>query len=1097
MAVVCPRCGEENPDRARFCMACSEPLDGGVPAREERKVVSVLFVDLVGFTAASESADPEDVRARLQSYHARAKAEIERFGGTVEKFVGDAVMAAFGAPVAHEDDAERAVRAGLIILDAMAELELEARAAVNTGEAVVALAARPELGEGFVTGDVVNTAARLQSAASPGALLAGEQTYWATRHAIDYEPLEPVSAKGKAEPVPVWRAVGARSRLGIDLEPSRATPFVGRDDELEVLRQVYARALRESACHLVTLVGEPGIGKSRLTAELREHVDAQPELVYWRQGRCLPYGEGIALWSLGEIVKAHAGILESDDPATTRAKLAATVEPLFASTSERAWIEGELARLVGAAEGEAAAEREQSFAAWRAFLEAVAAQRPFVLVIEDLQWADATLLEFVEHVVAWATAVPLVVLCTARPELFELNPAWSGGTRNATTISLSPLSNNDTARLIGALLERSVLPAETQQRLLERAGGNPLYAEQFVQMLRERPGDDVPVPETLQALIAARLDTLTPERKALLQDAAVFGKVFWSGALAAVGGVDHRAVRDGLHELVRRDLVRPSRLSSVEGQAEFAFGHGLLRDVAYAQIPRAVRAGKHTAAADWIEAVAGDRVAEYAELLAHHLREALTLARAAGVDTGPLADRARRYFVLAGERASGTDIRRARALFEQALELTPTGHPERGRVLAAFVEFAEPALSANELIAMLDEALGELRAVDDEVGVGNALLLLSSQAWFAAETARASQLLDDALELLERHQPGPELAHAYTTAAGRAAISGDSQAALELAAKAMQLAEELGLGHQSSRALQFRGIARCDLGDFGGLDDLREAVRVAVDHAWTRAAGVGFNNYGSWVWLMSGADEALPVYREGIEFSQRRGAGRVGMWTLAESTWPLFDAGLWDELLAAVRTIEQDAEKYAPGQSLLIGLTCKARVLFYRGDLDGAAAISADVLPRAREVGDAQVLVPALSVAALTEADPHAAVALVEEALVAGYALYPDMARVCVRNGELEVAKRMAEVDSKAPARMQHIAATVQAMLAETRGEREEAGRLYDDAVRRWTEHPFLLERGLCLLGSARATGDDAATREAGEIFRSLGARALESEAAA
>jgi predicted ATPase len=252
---------------------------------------------------------------------------------------------------------------------------------------------------------------------------------------------------------------------------------------------VYARALRESACHLVTLVGEPGIGKSRLTAELREHVDAQPELVYWRQGRCLPYGEGIALWSLGEIVKAHAGILESDDPSTTRDKLAATVEPLFPSTAERAWIEGELARLVGAAEGEAAADRDQSFAAWRAFLEAVAAQRPFVLVIEDLHWADSTLLEFVEHVVAWATAVPLVVLCTARPELFELHPAWSGGTRNATTISLSPLSSDDTARLIGALLERSVLPAETQQRLLERAGGNPLYAEQFVQMLRERPGD--------------------------------------------------------------------------------------------------------------------------------------------------------------------------------------------------------------------------------------------------------------------------------------------------------------------------------------------------------------------------------------------------------------------------------------------------------------------------------------------------------------------------------------------------------------------------------------------------------------------------------
>src|SRR6266540_323960 len=615
-------------------MACTAPLAVEAPGREERKVVSVLFVDLVGFTAASEAADPEDVRTRLQAYHARAKAEVERFGGTIEKFVGDAVMAAFGAPVAHEDDAERAVRAGLAILDAMAERELEARAAVNSGEAVVALAARPELGEAFVTGDVVNTAARLQSAAPAGGLVAGEQTYWATRHTIEYESLEPVTAKGKAEPVAVWRALRARSRFGIDLEPSRETPFLGRDDELEVLRQVYARTQRESACHLVTVVGEPGIGKSRLAAELREYVDAQTELVYWRQGRCLPYGEGIAVWALGEIVKAHAGLLESDDPATAREKLARTVEPLFASPTERAWIVRELARLVGAGEGEISGEREESFAAWRAFLEAVAAQRPLVLVVEDLHWADDVLLEFLEHLVDWAVGVPLLVLCTARPELHELHPAWSGGTRNATTISLSPLSSQDTARLIAALLERSVLPAETQQQLLERAGGNPLYAEQFVQMLRERPGDDaVPVPETLQALIAARLDTLGAERKSLLHDAAVVGKVFWSGVVAAVGGRDERAVRDGLHELVRRELVRPSRLSSVEGQSEFAFGHGLVRDVAYAQIPRAARAGKHEAAARWIEEIAGDRVADHAELLAHHYREALSLARAAGLET--------------------------------------------------------------------------------------------------------------------------------------------------------------------------------------------------------------------------------------------------------------------------------------------------------------------------------------------------------------------------------------------------------------------------------------------------------------------------------
>jgi len=1078
-------------------MSCSAALDAAVPAREERKVVSVLFVDLVGFTAASESADPEDVRARLQAYHACAKAEVERYGGVLEKFVGDAVMAVFGAPVAHEDDAERAVRAGLAILDRVAELELEARAAVNGGEAIVALAARPELGESFVTGDVVNTAARLQSAAPPGELVVGEQTYWATRHAIDYEELEPVEAKGKSERVSLWRAREARSRLGVDLEPSRATPFVGRDDELEVLRQVYARALRESVCHLVTLVGEAGIGKSRLVAELRDHVDAQAELVYWRQGRCLPYGEGIALWSLGEIVKAHAGILESDDPARVREKLAATVEPLFSTTGERAWIEGELARLVGAAEGEATGDRDESFAAWRTFLEAVAAQRPLVVVVEDLQWADAVLLEFVEHAVAWATAVPLVVLCTARPEFHELHPAWSGGTRNATTISLSPLSNDDTARLIGALLERSVLPADTQRTLLERAGGNPLYAEQFVQMLRERPGDDVPVPETLQALIAARLDTLSPERKSLLQDAAVVGKVFWSGALAAMDGRDERAVRDGLHELVRRDLVRPSRHSSVEGQAEFAFGHGLVRDVAYAQIPRALRADKHAAAAAWIEEIAGDRVSEHAELLAHHYGEALTLARAAGADTATLEDGARRYLVLAGERAGAVDVRRARALLEQALALTPASHPRRGRMLTALVEHAEPTLSMSEQSALLEEALGELRATGDEIGIGKANLLQSSQAWFSGDMVRAQRLQSETIELLERHDPGPELAQAYATQAGRTAIAGDPRHALEWADKSMRLAEQVGTATVAARALQFRGIARCDLGDFGGLDDLKEAVRLAVERAWTREAGVGFNNYASMLFLAEGPDRALAVYSEGVEFARRRGAGRVAMWSMAESTWSLFDLGRWDDLLEAVASIEEDADKHGVGQSLLIALTSKARVLFYRGDLDGAAAISADVLPRAREVRDPQILVPALSVAALVEERHDAAVALVEELIGTDWALYPDSARICVESGALGVAERMTVLNERAMTRTQHVAATVQAMLAEARGEREQAGRLYADAVRRWTEYPFLLERGLCLLGVARATDDASAAGEAAEIFRSLGAHDLASEAAA
>jgi class 3 adenylate cyclase len=1076
-------------------MVCAEPLAEAElrPAREERKVVSVLFVDLVGFTAASESADPEDVRARLQAYHARAKAEVERFGGTIEKFVGDAVMAVFGAPVAHEDDAERAVRAGLAILDAVDELELEARAAVNTGEAVVALDARPELGQGIVTGDVVNTAARLQGAAPPGSLVAGEQTYWATRHTIDYEPLEPVTAKGKAEPVRLWRSLGARSRFGIDLEPAGTTPFLGREAELDLLRQAYARTLRESACHLVTLIGEPGIGKSRLVAELRQWVDAQPEIVFWRQGRCLPYGEGIALWALGEIVKAHAGILESDDPETAREKFATAVEPLVPNASEQAWIAGELAGLVGA--GEPGGARDESFAAWRAFLEAVAAQRPLVVVVEDLHWADATLLEFLEHLVDWSVSVPLLVLCTARPEIHEVHSAWSGGKRNATTISLSPLTSEDTARLLATLLERTVLPAETQQELLERAGGNPLYAEQFVRMLRERPaGAEAAVPETVHALIAARLDTLGPERKALLQDAAVIGKVFWSGAVGAVGGVDERTVREGLHELVRRELLRPSRLSSVEGQAELAFGHGLVRDVAYAQIPRAARASKHEAAARWMEGIAGERVGDYAELLAHHYREALALSRAAGVETEAVQDGARRFLWLAGERAWAIDADRSDAHFAEALALTPPGHPERGRLLAAWAEASELV----DGIPMLEEAVAELQATDDQVGLGKAMLVLSRSHWVRGNAALADALLDDAVALLEQHEPGPELAHAYSLCAARGAIGGDPEAGLEWAEKGIALADRLGLENFVQRTRQFRGIARCELGDLGGVDELRDSLRVSVERGLTQEANIGFNNYANWLWLSEGADDALPVYREGIAFNERR--GRRALWHRAEMTWPLFDAGGWDEILKIARLIEDEASESGRGQPLLMALTSKARVLAYRGRTKEAETIARELLPQARVVKDPQILLPALSLAALVEPAADGALGVIEEMLEVespDNPLYPDSARVCVRHGALELAERMIRTDERAAPRALHVSVTIQAILAEARKERDEAARLYADAVRRWTEYPFVLERGLCLLGLSQATGDPAPAEEARAVFRALGAEALESAAAA
>jgi class 3 adenylate cyclase len=491
-----------------------------MPGREERKVVTILFTDLVGSTAMAEGRDPEDVRAILTPYYARLREQIEQRGGTVEKFIGDAVMAVFGAPVAHEDDPIRAVLAGLAIRDSIGE-DLQIRTAVHTGEALVALDANPALGEAFVSGDVVNTAARLQSAAPVNGILVGESTWRATRHVIDYRDAEPVEAKGKSQPVPVWEAVAAHSRLGTDVEQVHTTELVGRERELFLLEDALARCRSEETAQLVTLVGVPGIGKSRLVAELMSRLDDAPELYWWRQGRSLPYGESRSVWALGEIVKAQAGIFETDDVETVHGKLDAMLGELLADVEERRWVAANLHTLAGLAGtgDESSDRRTEAFAAWRRLFEALAEQRPLVLVFEDLHWADDTLLDFVDHLAEWVSGVPVLLVATARPELLDRRPGWGGGKRNATTLSISPLSETETARLLANVLDRAVLDAETQQAVLRRAEGNPLYAAEYARMLADHEGDDLPLPETVQGLIAARIDGLPAPEKSLLQDA--------------------------------------------------------------------------------------------------------------------------------------------------------------------------------------------------------------------------------------------------------------------------------------------------------------------------------------------------------------------------------------------------------------------------------------------------------------------------------------------------------------------------------------------------------------------------------------------------
>jgi class 3 adenylate cyclase/tetratricopeptide (TPR) repeat protein len=1117
----------------------ADPRPPGSPLLEldeERKVVSILFVDLVGFAARSDRADPEDVRATLRPYYTCVRRELARWGGTVEKFIGDAVMAAFGAPVAHEDDAERAVRAALRVVHAVQELnaaepglELALRAAVTTGEAVVARGTRPVEGEGIATGDVVNTAARLQAIAPVGTVVVDEATYRTTRHLVDYVTLEPVPVKGKPEPIRVWQARSALSRYGAD--PAQATPslFIGRSHELALLKAMYARATREASVQLVTVTGQPGVGKSRLVREFRAFVDWQPERTRWRQGRCLPYGDGITFWALGEIVKGQAGILESDTPHEASDKLTAAIGAIVEDATEREWLKTRLASLVGAsAPGVGTpAGRSESFAAWRRFLEAVAADRPLVLVFEDVHWAGAALLEFVEYLVDWAASLPLLVVCTTRPELFERHPGWGGGKRDSTTISLSPLSREETGRLIAAHLAEAALPDETQVALLERAGGNPLYAGEFARMLADRrmverrgqtmqlaAGADIPVPETVQAVIAARLDTLPAERKALLHDAAVVGRVFWVGALAFMSGLDERTVEQGLRTVARKELLRPVRISSVKGQAEYSFGHLLIRDVAYQQIPRAARVRKHRAAAAWIERLAGDRVTDHAEILAHHYGQALQLARAAGLDDDAqeLEAQARRFLIMAGDRALEFDARKAEAFYGQALELCPPRHPERAPLLVKSAEAALVGGRLSEAQRDFEEAIVEFRAREERRGAGEAMVRLSRAYWFRGETDRKRALLAQAIDLLEREPPSRELALAYTDTAADHMVAQRSKDCAMWSEKALALARELGLDAEAIRARQLRGLARCQLSDVaGGLADLREALRLSLDLGLGNETIRSYGNLGDWVWIAEGPAQGLEVKRAGIEFGERRGLTLPVMWARAETLWPLFDLGQWDDLLRIAGDLVEWDGRQGGGQVTVVALTYEAYVFVRRGELRQAQALAEEFLPRAREIRDPQVLVPAVLVVSLLEharGNHSTAVRLIEEIVevtrdrpVFRTRYLPEALRVCVAAGAIRLAEGLLDTAVHRAARHRYSMLTGRAVLTEAQGSHDAASALYGEVAEQWADYGFALERGQAALGAGRCLvalgrGQEAAGRlvEARTAFDALRAGPLLAE---
>jgi len=1113
--VACTACGRDLEGAFAFCPFCGapqRPTQGGEVG--ERRVVTVVFCDLVGFTSTSERADPEDVDRMLRAYFALARRLIESYGGVVEKFIGDAVVGVFGVPVSHEDDPERAVRAALRIAEDAESVTtpsgeaLRLRLGVNTGEVLVRRGVAPGAGEGFLAGDAVNTASRLQSLAPPMGVVVGASTYEATAAVFAYTELPPAEVKGKSGLVHVFQALHPLSRFGTDLTRVHDGPFVGREVDQAILQGMFEKAVAASSAQLVLVVGEPGIGKSRSVAELFRYVDARPGLVSWRQGRCLPYGDGITFWALGEIVKAHAGILESDQPAVAAAKL----EAVLPTGADRAWLRQRLLPLVGV-EGAPAVGREELFTAWRRFLESLAEENPAVLVVEDLHWADPAMLAFVADLADRAVGVPLLVVGTARPELFDRHPAFATGLTNVNRINLEPLSASESARLVTALADGAHLPADVERALLERAGGNPLFVEEYVRLLRDRDllhetaaaGDVPALPDSVQALIAARLDTLEPGERALLGDAAVVGKVFWVGALAAMGGRDLPEISHQLHELSRRQLVRLSRRPSIEQETEYAFWHVLTRDVAYAQLPRDARARRHVAVARWMEAATGERVEDVADILAHHYATAVELLTAAGrsEEAEGLRDPAVRFLTLAGHRALGLDISAALVAFERGLALIPEPSDLKAPLLLGFAEAASAAARFPEARRAAAEAAALFAARGDRPSQARALRLEAWPAFRMGDNVTRHELNEQALALLESLPPSQEYVEALAALAGDEALRGHNERALELTTTALRVADENGLDPTGAYAR--RGLALCNLGDRAGMADLRTAMELAGEHGGGPEGMTAHTNLSSLAGFFDGPQAQLDRAQEALAFARARGNTLVESWMSFDLLDATASLGRLDEVLDAIAV---QIEQVPAGDDirLLMARGSRLRAVLVKGEAERASDSLDWLEATAVRLADPQWRASVLtSVACAHAALGHRAQAASLLDGLAGDAqvkadsslaiVLPDLVRAALLLGDLGLARRLvADVPPRWPY-TDHALCHCRAMILEESGDLEEAAAAYEESVRRWRDFGVVTETAFALLGLGRtllALGrpDDAGPplRQARELFADMNA---------
>ncbi|MFI5254966.1 MAG: adenylate/guanylate cyclase domain-containing protein [Candidatus Limnocylindrales bacterium] len=1123
LAFLCPSCGHAVPPEDRFCGECGTPVSAPElpPANfetaapeSERRLVTVLFADLVGFTAASEARDPEDVREFLSRYFETAREIVGRYGGTVEKFIGDAVMAVWGAPVANEDDAERAVRAALDLVEAVPALTvgsvggLALRAGVLTGEAAVNLAAQ---GQGMVAGDLVNTASRLQAAAGPGQVLVGEGTWQAASEAIAFEPAGDQVVKGKALPVPAWRAmrVVARRR-GVGRAAGVEPPFVGRDHELQLLKDLYHATVRESRARLVSVTGIAGIGKSRLAAELEKHLDGLVENIWWHQGRSPSYGEGVTFWALGEMVRRRAGVAEVDDEAATRLKVAETLDRFVPDAEERRWVAPALYALLGL-EDAPAGKREELFAAWRTFFERVADQGSTVMVFEDLHWADAGLIDFIESILEWSRGRPILVVTLARPELLDRRPTWGAGQRHFTAVHLEPLPDEAMTALVAGMAPG--LPDLVVRRIVEQADGVPLYAVETFRMLVDsgrleaveggyRPSgslERLEIPATLQALVGARLDALDPADRALVQDASVLGKTFTLAGLAGISGQPAADLEERLHGLMRRDLLVLDVDPRSPERGQYGFVQSVIREVAYGTLARRDRRARHLAAARFYETLDDP---ELAGILASHYVAAFE-ASPPGPEAEAVAAQARVTLRGAAERAMALHAYDgAVGLYRQALTVTADG-AERATLLERIADAAANGGGLDVAKVALQEAIDWYRDHDRRSDLVRATARLGALLLHEGSIADALQALEAAVDELGEDYPEDETFATLASELARAYWrNGEPARTLDWAERALVVGERLGLPKVIAETLDNKGGALIDLGRLQeGLALMRGAIRYAEARGAIEAELRARNNL-----VFMDADDpagALEAGRIGLDRARRFGLrdwdrqltqllGRISLgtgdldWVVAQT--PVFEGpGVPPTyraqhtslrgVIAALRARPDEARTLL-AEAAAIGRTVNDRQIGFVQTLDGAFVEALDGRPAEahdRDLAAASAMMGTWSLYASLDSGFYAL-------------LLHDAPRLAAARTALLAVRHGRSGDA--------LIAALDAALATLAGDVGAARRGFVEAADVVRAMGLRLDLSWILLGTVNALGPDdpvgrAAADEARALFETIGAPAF------